>query len=616
LTDNITYEANLTMTPTSGTIRGAVSGARTLNGNGYQGFNLQGSLYFMGNIDFNNFHSYVDNGGVIHAIGSNITFNTQKVNFSNNSSVGSDIDGGAIYAEYSTITFGGGEVNFLNNDGYAITARNSIITIKADSGNVLFEGNYGIRLRSSELNLFADNGRKIEFKGGITADGYNMGITKSGMGDVIFAGRLESFGIDLIIEAGTIRVLSLTTFPNGNLTIKSGAKLSFVDTNDNEFHAHYVQIASATISGTLEINLNLNLLNSTAAFKYFEVITFAGLNLNGLVIDIIQGSTFTFMPGSFLNIRTFGDYPKESKSVPLIYKTRGEIIDGVEYWNNRGLTINNLQNIDYDRSHYRLREGQYSETGIYDGSPYIAYYDVLWLDILGFRFLDKFLVNSLSLSAKSYGIDDIYNRLSAGIGQKGSAWVGFYGSGESIDDFSVNGFGATAGVDLYKNQNLLGGLFVRYGYNNMKEEDEKGAMSEMEVGLYGGFFEIKNSPINIKANLSMGFQNYTIETADDLSFDSKSIKGGFEAEYVMPLTPTIKIKPFLGFQSGMAMNDDIKIDDYSIIKSDNLLRVETKIGIGLSGNLGANKNFNWFGRLYGIFLVSGAEPKYTIKESE
>jgi hypothetical protein len=59
------------------------------------------------------------------------------------------------------------------------------------------------------------------------------------------------------------------------------------------------------------------------------------------------------------------------------------------------------------------------------------------------------------------------------------------------------------------------------------------------------------------------------------------------------------------------MNDDVK-GSSATIKSDSLLRAEAKLGVGLSGKLGAAQNFNWFGRLYGIFLVSGDEPKYKI----
>jgi hypothetical protein len=62
------------------------------------------------------------------------------------------------------------------------------------------------------------------------------------------------------------------------------------------------------------------------------------------------------------------------------------------------------------------------------------------------------------------------------------------------------------------------------------------------------------------------------------------------------------------------MNDDVK-GSSGTIKSDSLLRAETKLGVGISGKLGSAQNFNWFGRLYGIFLVSGDEPKYKIADN-
>jgi hypothetical protein len=160
----------------------------------------------------------------------------------------------------------------------------------------------------------------------------------------------------------------------------------------------------------------------------------------------------------------------------------------------------------------------------------------------------------------------------------------------------------------------MGGIFVRYGSNDIKEKENKGTMGETEFGIYGGLFEISDSPINVKANLSIGIQSYSMEIGETVDFDGKSVKGGFEVEYVSPLSPTTKIKPFIGFQGGLAMNDDVKTSG-ATIKSDSLFRAETKAGIGISGVLGQVQNFNWYSRLYGIFLVSGDEPKYKVTDN-
>jgi hypothetical protein len=67
---------------------------------------------------------------------------------------------------------------------------------------------------------------------------------------------------------------------------------------------------------------------------------------------------------------------------------------------------------------------------------------------------NKFLANSLSLAAQSHGLDDIYNRIDISAGEKSNAWVGLYGGGISIEDFSVNSFGGAFGVDVYESKTL------------------------------------------------------------------------------------------------------------------------------------------------------------------
>ncbi|MDR0822934.1 MAG: autotransporter outer membrane beta-barrel domain-containing protein, partial [Endomicrobium sp.] len=437
--------------------------------------------------------------------------------------------------------------------------------------DVLFEGNAesDISITDAILILNAD-AKTITMSSGIKGGGGT--INKIGSGDLVFGSNAKlDYKGDFNIQAGEVK-MPIPTITISTLTIGAGAKLSLVD---SVFSQHLLYVGSATISGIFNLGLDLSALVASAT-------------VTNAADMIISTGAITISSGSKLNITAFA--PFVSTGAVVIMQSGVVIIGSTNF-------------SGYNTANYAI-------DGNSGNSLILRLLTNPTLPITAMN-SDKFFANALSLAAKSHGLDDIYNRLDVGAQQQGNAWVGLYGSGKSIDDFSVNSFGGAFGVDLYKNQNLMGGLFVRYGSNDIKEKENKGTMGEIEFGLYGGLFEIKNSPINVKANLSMGIQSYSMKD-EDIDFDGKSVKGGFEVEYVAPLTPTTKIRPFIGFQGGLAMNDDVK-GSQATIKSDSLLRAETKLGVGISGKLGAMQNFNWFGRLYGIFLVSGDEPKYKVK---
>jgi hypothetical protein len=348
--------------------------------------------------------------------------------------------------------------------------------------------------------------------------------------------------------------------------------------------------SSIAFAGTFNINAGKAIFSTNA---YINVLNIASNTTLGLSVDFI-GNLSSILYLDTININTWSN---------LFINTIAGSSIAVIYANNASQP-NIFDNIISGNYEYI-----FDWTGT--NNNWIGYLTLSGISIV--EKTGKFLANSLSLAAKSNGIDDIYSRIEKGVvNQSGDVWIGLYGTGKTADEFSAQGFGGAFGIDIYASQNIMGGLFVRYGTNNMKEENNKGNMGEIEFGVYGGIFEISNSPINVKVNASAGIQSYSLEIGDSVDFDGKAIRGGAEIEYIAPISETTKLKPFIGIQGGLAMNDDIKTNA-GTIKSDSLLRAEGKAGFGLSGQAG--QNIKWHGRIYGIFLASGDEPKYKMTDN-
>jgi predicted outer membrane repeat protein len=598
---------------------------------------ISASLFYdVGNsISFNNsIVSFTGNsasnfGGAFYVLdgGSSVSFNNSSVSFINNTA---EKQGGTFYTQGRTISFNvidsdiffsGNKANGVNNDFYLSNASTVVFNIVANRAVNLgggIQGTTGTFVRkigagflnfgeesiiAYEGNLFVEEGTmtvksqimniglldiaagaNLEFEAAnsktIVAGGKITGggtINKTGEGDLIFSSvAVIDYRGNFNITKGIVKApISISTI--SVLTISSGAKLSLAG---SVLSQHILYVGSATISGVFDIGVNLSSLNANIPIDNIDM--------------LVSSQSITITSGSFLNVsRIFGTWTSTG-AVKIMQSL--SLTDDIENWNL----------LSFDNTHYNIA---------YDATNKSLFLRVLSNPtILSINNSSKFIANSLSLAAQSHRLDDIYNRLDVGRQQQGNAWVGLYGSGKNIDDFSVNGFGGAIGADLYNSKNFIGGLFVRYGSNDIKEKENKGTMGEIEFGIYGGLFKISNSPINVKANLSMGIQNYSMEVGETVDFDGKSVKGGFEVEYVAPISKTTKIKPFIGIQGGLAMNDDVK-GSSATIKSDSLLRAEAKLGLGISGKLGVAQNFNWFGRLYGIFLVSGDEPKYKTKDN-
>jgi hypothetical protein len=358
-----------------------------------------------------------------------------------------------------------------------------------------------------------------------------------------------------------MKINSITISAGATLSLKNGA-------------VSWLNIDKGYINGALELDLNFSL--STGDFIYasdtIEIVNGSSLTINLLDLSEATGNKITII--SALNSLTYTDgyFWGYDESVYDIYKEGNSIIAEL--------------------------------IGTPPEPPTPPVPPAPPTPALSLK--NNFIANTLTLGANNVISDMLYERMNSD-NEKG-AWLGFYGNSQDFGDFSASGGGAVAGVDFYHANTSIIGAYVRYGANSSKQDSDKATMSDIELGLYGKT-EIANQ-FNLKGNISGGLQTYSVTTNEDYDFNTKSLRGGAEVEYITPVG-NINLKPFIGLRGGLSSNDKIKE-----IKADTFTRVETIAGIGIDGKLGEVQNISYYGKLYGKYVAAGANPKYKISDNE
>jgi hypothetical protein len=224
--------------------------------------------------------------------------------------------------------------------------------------------------------------------------------------------------------------------------------------------------------------------------------------------------------------------------------------------------------------------------------------------------LGKFLTKSLSLGAKSAGVSGLYDRINLS-GQSGDAWVGFFGNGRSDGNFNMSGAGFNAGADIIISKSFVGGLYAKMLNSDLKMDELKMEMSDIEFGVYFGIFNISDI-INIKGSLGYASLDYQINKYENnhFSIDANRLSGGFDAEYVIS-KQSIYIKPFVGARLALFSADnssyfyDNQYSQYISIAQRNFMRADILAGLGIESK---GSKLIWRAKA-NIGLVPTEEPK-------
>ncbi|MDR3049236.1 MAG: autotransporter domain-containing protein [Elusimicrobiota bacterium] len=484
-----------------------------------------------------------------------------------------------IIVNNSSLTFK--DINFrnfkANSDGAVMNiAGNSSIVIKAQNHNIAFLNNTAngenndIYITDADIAMLefgASNGRKIEIGGGIKGGAQSF-IKKTGSGDLIFLpSAIIDFGGEFNIESGNVitksnidgRTIKISTLIVSNLAGYS-MQNSVKDNTQIE--------NSANIGGTLYID---------ASDSWADTITADNIILNRTSKLFVHNVGLTEQKSIVIMIANIG-------------RDRGDFLGGISDDNNGKYSF-----------HWSLENGDYK--------GYLTFEGYIPSPVPGETVAQKtILANSLSLSARTINVDEIYNRLNIRIDETNSFWFSLSGGANTFDKFDSILFGLTAGADFYNSQDYVGGIFVRHNTNSVEEEGNKGEIKDTEIGLYGGSLGLFGEKVNFKVNISMGFQNYDMQMKDKLEFSGQTIKGGFEFERLSILNP------FIGFQAGYVSNEDAQNAEMVLYK-DSFIRAETRLGLGLKSS-SKGKKFHWRARLYAIVPITGAYAQYKIKDAD
>ncbi len=193
-------------------------------------------------------------------------------------------------------------------------------------------------------------------------------------------------------------------------------------------------------------------------------------------------------------------------------------------------------------------------------------------------------------------------------------WAEYYYNTYKVDknenshkfDTSVNGF--LVGFDMISAKQWTMGVMAGYGTSELKQEQDKTTMRDINLGFYGGF---ENDKWLLKGMLLGGYEQYaTDRTIGFMDRMANSEHNGYsaaldlEAGYKISLNKKdskakhkMYLKPFLGITGSYINNEgyeeknaeslNLKINDYSNFAA------QARAGVGINGKV---KKFGWYAK--------------------
>ncbi|MDR3244475.1 MAG: autotransporter domain-containing protein, partial [Elusimicrobiota bacterium] len=533
------------------------------------GDNRQALIYFndISSVNFIRNFSGKDGGAIFEGVYSNIEFNNSIIDFSFNTAQSS---GGAIYIDNGSIMTISGLAKFTNNKaqtGGAIFIDNAQLNIIANKGDFLFENNQsdnGIDIYMkgvSKLSLNADN-NNIIMKGGINGE-KDSSIIKEGDGNWILSGSNKYEG-SIDIQKGGFILYKAQSVQLSSLTIGAGAKFSMAD--DSIMSKIYA--GNLTINGTYEVDLSLESLEADitsasyisigngAKIKIFSNLASSDLKAGNILLLYAQNGT----TGSFNNLnyvylgKGFGYSWIQDNNALYMSLTSGTVPNipiPSDIDDSGRAVINALNNLDtYNEDLLFLKDYLYQSilAGTYD-------YDgqTITNQVSG-----KFMANILSLSLinKDYNSaiyskinesKEVSNDISKAIWVQGIMSGSKYESAKEPSKFQNDSFGVQAGFNFLASRDFVAGAYAGYESNQAKQGDNKADINEIQLGLYGGYFDswfnvrflLAGTRQNFSVNRQISVDSYLIKTQSD--FNTFNISAGIEAEFPIWLNSTFDL---------------------------------------------------------------------------
>ncbi|MDR1952593.1 MAG: autotransporter outer membrane beta-barrel domain-containing protein [Elusimicrobiota bacterium] len=585
-----------------------------------------------------------------------------------------------ISARRGNVVFNG---NSASGFGGAIFANMSNISLKAQNGNIIFNGNKQegqnrandiYLIGNSVLSVLAGNNSSIIINSGLIGTAGTQISAKSSApsgktiirGNINFAGLVNVEGNGKIYMAGnsgvesgkyagramyisTITVNAAAgTFGVGSpdslgliralidkADISNGGALEIVVNASNRTYGQVVVSSFISVSSVTGARLRLNVNNN--GWVSGKAIVFAG-NENMIKNDTWYAGAFGFDDSS---IDQYTKVISLSQDDYYGYTGGFEILRHKDFTDLHNLSQNQRE-IGKSISNSKWKSDPEAEALVKSIRIAIADrgsdYGKEVLDSLS----GSFLANVLKLGATQYNSAALYSRMneSARENQNGdfedsiydTLWlqpsfrnIHYNENDENPRAFNADGYGMQAGTDMILGDNLIGGLFVNFNMNNLSQGEDRGSMTEIGVGAFGGIYGEK---INAKAGFIVAQQAFSTRrkviiqsstqgndykkeaTAD---FNSYSVNLGGEAEYIINIGDETDLRPFAGLQNTAVFNDEIKERSGDLInlkiEEDKYLRSDLSIGVKVGDSGG---NFKWYGKTYLGYIIVGNSKEYEI----
>jgi predicted outer membrane repeat protein len=544
-----------------------------------------------------------------------------EVNFTGNSA---GISGGAIYAQGDDLP---------NTASVYINAQTKDAVFDSNTANGLPNDVYLGGFAKLELN--ASSGRTIRINGGISGGENNNEIIKSGAGELILGGsgiHDNYFGLFTIVN-GKVQAENNASVSAGKLNIEAQGVYSA----KNGAAGQATKLGDAIISGKLELDADMS-----------------GLTADTLEISAAYapaaGGTLDLRYGSALDLNLLnGESALENTRVTLITYNNGGRIDGrmftslsifgkgtnnylLEYLDdkinlllrNNSTDFESIPGLTHNQKEVARTFNLLQDDGVGVTGEMIALIDAIAL--LGNeerkRSFDELagsiIGNVLTIGAQNR-MSGVFERLNEkpadAIWGDISVFGNKYGGDEnSIEEFKSSGYALEAGGEIYSGERSIVGIYAGFTKDEIRQWGSKAEANEYGAGIYGGWFKDK---INVKARFFGGKIDYSINrelrnagVKTELEFSAYNIKADAQAEYIISLTETLNLKPFIGLKGGYAVNEKaqetnggaarLTIYGQSYMRSDALLGA----GVDRKGRL------SFYAKAYLGYILTGARGEY------
>jgi outer membrane protein OmpA-like peptidoglycan-associated protein len=576
------------------------------------------------------------------------------------------------------------DILFIGNtafgEGGAIYLINSTVSINAKNVKAVFKDNQSRQLQSndiyvegrSNLLLNVDTTGSIELYSGIMGSTQSM-IDKNGQGTAIVSGYIKYLG-SFDIREGTVLIdmtqlkdgkKKVNTAEIGRLTTREMTRLEFI--GDGRFMGKVRLDRDSSIGGTLKLNANIAKGTSDA----IEMISASGIDIEErqgakLEVEIYGGignSSTTIIRGDisgyFANyVPISGGYGRVGQS----YSESGEqysaglynVATKLRYYSNRvDLMINGVSNFNgyisglthNEREVAQMFDSMTDAGGIGDLATAMSILGKQE-DAKGDRkfegtkkILDKvsgsFIARAITGALEDDSEEKIYNKmkeLTARDAQRKTkeVWAQAQGANSAYEGEEAIGkseqemVGVVGGIQAFKGENSIGGIYAEYRGKKVKEDTDKASVNDIEMGLYGGWY--RDNKVNIKGIVGIGISAFDInrnialpdyESNPTLSGNAYILRANAQGEYVINVTDSIDIKPYIGIKNVGLFSEDMQEvgsgDAQVSIKSKAYIRSKGIVGIGIGDEKG---DLKWNIRGYGGYVLLGNVPQYEISLSK